>query len=124
MLAEYVEAARSTPFEWGTHDCALWAARWVRLCTGNDYVSDWEGYYRTERGAKIRMTRKGFSGVAAIASAHLPEKPVPLARRGDLVLHPITESLGVCSGMRSHFAGESGLVTIDTLACVRAWGVD
>ena len=122
LLHDYLLEAESRPFAWGEHDCALWAAGWVRLSTGDDFASAWRGRYRTARGAKALMTRRGFSGVAAIASAHLCEIPVPLAQRGDLLLHP-SDSLGVCAGARGYFVTESGLLAEAALACGRAWRV-
>lgn len=122
-LARYFNEAANTPFAWGSHDCALFAAEWVRICTGRDHAAAWRGAYRTEKGAKIRMTRLGFSGVAAVASAFLSEIPVPRAKRGDLVLHP-QGALGVCNGLFSHFVTEAGLCVQETLACPRAWEVN
>ncbi|MBP3958333.1 hypothetical protein J8F10_24050 [Gemmata sp. G18] len=123
LLNEYVAASAGKEFDWGEHDCGLWSGTWVLLCTGRDFVSRWKGTYRTTRGAKLAMARLGFNGVEAVAADALEEKPVPLARRGDLVLHP-QGALGICNGRVSHFVTASGLTTIDTLACTRAWGVD
>jgi hypothetical protein len=122
-LAEDLHESQARPFAWGTRDCALWAAFWVRDCTGEDFTGDWLGRYSTGRGARVRMARLGFKDVGAIADAHLTPKPVTLARRGDLVLHPVTSSLGVCEGVKSHFLTPSGVTTVPTLSCAAAWGV-
>lgn len=123
LLAEYLAASAGTEFDWGEHDCALWAGTWVLLCTGRDFVSRWKGRYRTARGARVMMTRLGYRGPESVADEALPARPVPLARRGDLVLHP-GGALGVCAGRRSHFLAEpAGLTALDTLACGRAWAV-
>lgn len=119
-LAQYLETP--TPFAWGSNDCALWSARWVKDCTENDYTGDWVGFYRTKRGAAIRMGRLGFANVAAIAAAHLTERPVLTAQRGDLILHP-SGALGICNGLKSHFLTESGLLIENTLECIHAWAV-
>ena len=119
-LAAYLENAPA--FQWGENDCALWAAKWVAECTGDDHTGEWLGYYRTERGAKIRMTRLGYRGVAAIASAHLSEIPLSLAGRGNLILHP-QGSLGICAGLHSHFLTVDGMTTERTLNCLEAWKV-
>lgn len=121
-LAAYIEAAQTEPFAWGSHDCALWAATWVQICTGGDYVSDWRGKYKTEAGAARLMLKRGYAGVEAIADDHLEEKPVRLAMRGDLVLHP-SGALGICHGLRSLFVTADGLIAEKTLACPHAWGV-
>jgi hypothetical protein len=122
-LAQYLAAAQSLEFQWGVNDCALWSAEWVRIATDKDFGAPWRGRYKTEKGAKRLMLRRQFSEVADIASDALVEQPVRLAKRGDLVLHPETESLGICNGLRSHFLGVDGHIVIDTLACPRAWEV-
>lgn len=121
-LADYLADALHRPFAWGSHDCALWAAAWVRLATGADHVSDWIGTYSTAAGAFRQMRLRGFDGVEGIAARHLPEKPVREAGRGDLMLHP-SGALGICNGLASYFVTEGGLIAEPTLACRKAWGV-
>lgn len=94
------------------------------LCTGEDFTRDWLGKYKTELGAARRMKRLGFASASDIADRHLPGKPVPFARRGDIVLHPSQGCLGVCNSMMSHFVTEQGLTHVPTLDCLKAWGVD
>lgn len=120
LLARHLDTPR--PFAWGTCDCALWAADWVRDCTGADPAGGWRGTYKTGRGAKAKLAAAGFSGVEALADSFLPSKPLPLAGRGDVVLHP-SGALGVCNGLKSHFLTASGMLAEDTLACSQAWTV-
>ncbi len=93
LLAEYLENPH--PFQWGTNDCVLFAAEWVRLCTGIDHAAGVRGKYSTAKGAKIKMTRAGFPDAAAVADARLVSKPVGFAQRGDIVLHPSGASASV-----------------------------
>lgn len=120
LLASHFNAR---PFEWGRNDCALFAADWVRKCTGTDHAKGWRGKYSTEKGAKIKLTRAGFASVEAIADSCLASRPLGFASRGDVVLHP-QGALGVCNGLKSHFLTAEGMTTFDTLACTKAWGVD
>lgn len=120
MLAGYLAAP--VAFAWGKDDCALWAAKWVLHCTGEDFTAPWQGNYRTERGAARRMRTLGFASVADIASRHLPERPVAQACRGDLLLHP-SDSLGICAGLNGYFLRDGGLLVERTMNCTRAWGV-
>ncbi|QDV34894.1 DUF6950 family protein [Tautonia plasticadhaerens] len=122
LLGEYLHASASKPFAWGSHDCALYAATWVLLATGSDHVSRWKGDYATEFGARRAMIDRGFETVEDIADHHLEEKPVTVAMRGDLVLHP-QGALGICNGLFSHFVTPQGLCVEETLACLKAWGV-
>lgn len=122
LLAAHIEAARHTPFAWGAHDCALWAADWVRLCTGEDHAAGWRGRYQTELGAARLLSRRGYGNVAALADALAPAVPVAKARRGDVVQHP-DGHLGVCAGRLSYFPATDGITEVETLRCLRAWAV-
>lgn len=121
-LEAHIREAYSHAFAWGEHDCALWAARWVLVATWEDFLSDWQGRYKTEAGAARLMKRRGFASVADIADAHLPEIPVKLARRGDLLLHP-QGSLGICYNRHGFFLTADGVTMIDAGTCPRAWKV-
>lgn len=122
LLQEYLEATRGRHFDWGNHDCALWAARWVHLCTGRDHFSAWAGRYASEVGAYKEILRRGFRSVADIADSHLEAKEVGHANRGDLMLDP-NGCLGICNGLYSHFVTDEGLLMHRTLDCLKAWEV-
>lgn len=119
-LADYLEDDR--PFSWGEHDCALWCARWVMLCTGADYASPWIGRYSNEAEAEALLKERGYSVYSDIADAHLEVKPVMLAQRGDIVLRA-NGSLGICDGRMSHFIAPEGMIAEPTSTCIRAWKV-
>jgi hypothetical protein len=122
LLAEHIEAARHTPFRWGTHDCALWCADWVRQATGQDFGGTWRGTYSTGAGAARAMKRQGFAGPADVADAHLTRRPTARARRGDLLLNS-DGGLGVCHGTHGHFLTETGVTRYPVSLCTAAWGV-
>lgn len=64
-LGAYLELAAATPPGWGTFDCLLYPAGWVRLVTGLDPAAGWRGRYRTAIGAARLLRREG--GLLAIA---------------------------------------------------------
>lgn len=123
LLADHIQEAYGRPFAWGTHDCAVWAARWVRTCTGQDFVSAWEGHYTSELGAARLMRKRGYGHVEDIADERLTAVPVTLAKRGDLLLHPVDGALGICFGRHGFFLAERDVTMLDTLACPKAWVV-
>jgi hypothetical protein len=122
ILAEHIRQAYHATFAWGINDCCLWPADWVHKGTGTDFGSDWRGKYKTEAGAAKLMKKRGYTGPADIASEHLLEIPVPLAGRGDLLLHP-EGCLGIGHGRHGFFLKADGVLMSDALACVRAWKV-
>ncbi len=119
-LAELLAADR--PFSWGQNDCLIRCGIWVEEATGEDHYSAWIGQYSTESDARTLMRARGFNDYADIPDSILSVTPVMLAQRGDLVLHP-SGSLGICNGLKSHFIGEKGPFTENTLSCLRAWKV-
>ena len=123
LLAEHIEQAYGEPFVWGEHDCVLWCGEWVMKCTGQDYISGIKGTYKTERGAARLLRSRGFKTPESVADAYLTEIPVRLARRGDIVLHPESPTLGISSGLLSFFVTQDSLTSISTLLCPRAWKV-
>ena len=122
LLDERLSRAREGAFAWGERDCALWCAEWVLECTGKDLGAAWRGKYATERGAARLMRKRGFTGVADIASDSLEEIGAAFARRGDVLLDA-RGCLGLCAGRRGLFLAEGGLTSRDTLDCPRAWRV-
>lgn len=123
LLADHVQKAAVTAFAWGSNDCALWCAEWVRIATGADLGSEWRGLYSSEEELQSLMGERGFFSPSDIADMHLTPKPLNFARRGDIVLHPIG-ALGICLGASSYFLMESGVARIGTLRCLRAWEVE
>lgn len=123
VLVEYLRAAEQLSFEWGQNDCALWASGYVDRVTGSNHADAWRGLYHTEEGALALMAERGFADPCAIADSILKRRPLRLAKRGDLVLHP-TGALGICDGRRSYFLmPERGISPFPTLQCVKAWEV-
>lgn len=124
-LAALVSERMHTPFSWGTHDCALFAADGVRAVTGTDPAAGLRGTYDTAAAA-ARVVQL-HAGLAGLAAAALGEEVSPQqARAGDvgLVLQAGgRECLAIWTGMAWHVPGEAGLAALPQEAAVRAWRV-
>jgi hypothetical protein len=124
LLAEAVETARSTPFQWGVTDCACWAfdVR-ARLTGGEDVAARWRGRYTSAAGSVRIMRSLGWSNIEAMGRALLgaPLPAVLLAQRGDLVL--MEKGFGVCLGAQAVGMGEAGLGWAAMPSCRMAWRV-
>jgi hypothetical protein len=72
LLADYLGERLAMPFAWGSHDCCMFAAEWVRICTGEDFAKGYRGKYRSEAGALKLLKRDG--GVVGIVEA-APSRP-------------------------------------------------
>lgn len=135
-LAAAIEAARATPFAWGTFDCWLAAADQVAASTGVD-PADWcRGRYRSARGALGVLRRHGGGRLDAMLTTIFGE-PVarPFARRGDLALVPLPDDVAdagfdrACAtvaldGVAVHAAAPGhGLIRLPLRLADRAWRV-
>ena len=123
-FAALVEVTRGRPFEWGTHDCCLWAANAVLAITGEDLAADLRGSYTTARGALARLNAIGGLEAAGARAGRRVELLHAGAGDVGLVTWPDgTESLAVCAAHTWMCAGDAGLVHLP-LGCGKfAWGV-
>lgn len=110
-------------FQWGRHDCALFAADCVQAITGIDPASELRGY-TTEAGAAKCIRRAG--GMEALADARLGARvPVLMAQVGDVALLEQESPLfAVCVGQHWLAAGlAGGLVALPLSAALIVWRV-
>ncbi len=123
-LVDAIEAARHKPFEWGQHDCCLFAADVVAAITGTDYATDLRGTYDTRQEARAIL--KGYGGVEAYVEQYFEPTPLTMVKRGDLVLYcqaEAIESLGICLGKDSAFVTLAGLTFVPTRLSQKAWSI-
>ena len=122
--AALCSARMNAPFEWGVHDCCLWAADAVEALTGVDYAAAWRGTYSSAAGAARLVAELG--GIRAIATGALGDAVAPLlAGLGDLVLidQGGREMLGVCNGAEALVVGPAGLEAVSMPSALAAWKV-
>lgn len=138
-LLRFVEGRTRRRFAWGRHDCALFAADWVKAATGEDPAAWFRGRYASDAEAaaalveylKGRRSPRDFSArLEAVATEILgpPLDGVLLARRGDVVGLVDDKGrlmLGVCLGLTVAAPGpRQGLVRARLRDCPGpAWRV-
>ncbi len=117
-LTAALEAAMSQPFEWGKHDCCLFAATCVIAMTGVDPMAEFRGEYSDRQTALAALKEISGSTLYNVMRRKFgnPRRP----RRGDVVYHVFEDgpTLGICDGVLCYFVGEEGeregLVTLPT----------
>jgi hypothetical protein len=77
---------RKTPFEWGVHDCALFAATHVLAITGEDLSKPFVGQYTTALGAMKALKIAGYDDLLQLCRDKFPEIHISLCRFGDIVI--------------------------------------
>ncbi len=133
VLRETVERSRERSFEWGAHDCALFAADCVLAMTGTDLATAFRGKYTTAAGSRRALIRLGEGSLEATVTAVLGEPIAPaLARRGDVVLFRSfppdvppegIEALAVCLGEVAASPGPKAMTYVPMSEWLKAWRV-
>lgn len=126
ILAAKIEAARNTPFSWGTHDCCMFSADVVLAMTGTDYAEEFRGKYTTATGATKALKKYGLGSIENSLTVKFGEPVHPFkAGRGDVVLAdmPTGKALGICLGEKAAFAGKDGMVLLPMNLWLCAWRV-
>jgi hypothetical protein len=99
-LVAFTRSVLRRPFEWGGHDCALFAADAVAAMTGFDLAADYRGQYASEEEAWEFLASLGYFDLEALAAARLPRRSIAEARRGDVALAAgeFGDFLAICDG--------------------------
>lgn len=129
-LFDAVTMRQDRAFQWGVHDCCLFACDVIRDAGGVDYAAPFRGRYRSAAGAARVLRRFAGGGLEAAAEKiaqdnGLEEVPPLMAQRGDFVLLDAAAgpALGVCLGATFIAAGPAGAVTLPLKRARRAWRV-
>jgi len=99
-LGAYLATEARRPFEYGTSDCALFAAGALNAMTGSDPSANYRGRYTTLRGGLRILRKDGFRDHVERAAALLTDVPPQRARAGDIAVVKTADgpSLGVVQG--------------------------
>ena len=122
QLITYAYEARARPFRPGRHDCALFAAGWVKLATGQDHARGWRSTYRSLKRGQQMLEEAGFADHVALAAAHLPEIAPAFAQVGDLAVLE-TQAFGIVAGEMIYCLKPQGLGLVPRSAMRRAFQV-
>lgn len=122
MLIAYTADAGQQPFRPGRHDCALFAAGWVKQVTGRDLARGWRSTYRSLKRGQQLLQDAGFSDHVAFAAAHLPEIAPAFAQVGDLAVLE-TQAFGLNAGEMIYCLRPEGLGLVPRSAMRRAFDV-
>jgi hypothetical protein len=124
LLAEFITSRHDTPFEWGVHDCTLFAVDAGIEIMGVDLAADYRGRYSDESGAARIIAEAG--SLRALVGRHAAEINPKMAQRGDWVMVEQcgADALAVCIGTRYIAAGVRGLACGPMSDAVAAWRIE
>jgi len=130
-LSDYINACRNKSFQWGEHDCGLFAANWVLAATGDDPAREWRHHYRTAIGAARKIAAHGNLFALVSSSLGEPCTNQRQACRGDvagaIALDPDPKKrvpiLGLVADHRAVFLAPKGLVFLPLTKTAMHWKV-
>jgi hypothetical protein len=130
-LAAELEAAETMAFQWGSHDCCLFACDVIRAMTGVDLGADFRGKYDDAAGAaEVIAEATGGKGldvlIAQICAANdMPEIAPAFAWRGDVCLFDtdLGPAVGIIAGSEAAYLSPDGLVMVPVEKLRTAWRV-
>lgn len=120
-LAAFVQSRERAPFEWGSHDCALFVCNAIEAISGHNPAADVRGY-KTERGAARVVKQLG--GMRSIGGSRFGAEIHPMqAQVGDVGLIEVEgrESFALCGGVVWLAPGLNGLERLGINVAVMAW---
>lgn len=119
-LSAYLAERRRMPFEWGSHDCAMFVSGAIDAVTGDDPASVFRGTYDSEYGAARTLSEAGYQSPSDVVDVSLSAIAIGFAKRGDIVENS-DGSLGVVVGKDAVFVGDNGFERMPVRDCVKAW---
>jgi Domain of unknown function (DUF6950) len=122
-LEAFLGSGPAREFRYGEFDCCLFVCDAIYVMTGADPAELFRGRYSNRRQARKLLARAG--GVAAVAARYgLPEIPVPLAGRGDvLLMKPSALGLVALNGRDALVLTDAGIGRRAAAGALRAWRV-
>ena len=90
----YAQDARETAFRPGKHDCATFAAGWVKRCGGPDLMKGLRSKYSSLKKGRELAAEMGYATELDVVVAHLHEVPRLMAQSGDVAWIEDGESAG------------------------------
>ncbi len=129
QLGRTIDAAMTKEFQWGAHDCCLFACDCVEAMTGVDPMVEFRGAYASKREAvRALKARYGpLSETAETIARHLgaPRVEANFAKRGDIGLIPTEDgdALGVLYGHAFYVPAAVGLARYPVHHALKIWSV-
>ena len=123
MLITYASDAGQRTFRPGRHDCALFAAGWVKLATGQDFARGWRSTYRSLKRGQQLLAEAGFEDHVALAAAHLSEVAPAFAQVGDIAILD-DQAFGIVAGEMIYCLRPAGLGLVPRGQMRRAFKVE
>lgn len=121
-LQQYLDTVRNRPYEWGVHDCAMFAANAVDNMRGTSYGLKVQEFGATSARAYRALLRGGRT-LESMASEVMGDPVVKKIESGDVVLigKGRRACLGIADPPLAYAAGPVGFSPVPLHAVTRVW---
>lgn len=83
-LHEYITSRLSMPFAWGSLDCVLFTAEWVRISTGVDHLADLPKWSTAREAMRVVQS---LGGLEVALDERFTRIHPNMAKDGDIALY-------------------------------------
>ncbi|KJS43386.1 MAG: hypothetical protein VR71_10560 [Roseovarius sp. BRH_c41] len=104
-MRQFLDARRAVAFRPSLSDCAMFAADWIAVLTGQDPAARWRGRYRSIEEGRTLLAADGFASPAEVlAPILLPGAGWMQAQTGDVavLIEAGEEVMGIIGGGHIH----------------------
>jgi len=117
-LAEYITRHLAKPFKWGENDCVLFAAEWVKISTGKDYLAELPKWTTAKEALRIVQS---LGGLEAALDERFTRINPHTAKDGDIALYK--GCMCIFSGPKIVGPNINGLEFVKRTAAECAWSL-
>lgn len=84
IVESVVRIERDKEFIYGQSDCFFFGLRMVDAVQGTDLVKEYSGEYKSLKGARAAMKKRGYKSLVSVFKKHLKKQTPALCVTGDL----------------------------------------
>ena len=123
-LQQYLDTVRGRPYEWGVHDCAMFAANAVDSMRGTSYALKVQAFGATSARAYRALLRGGRT-LEAMTTEVLGAPVIKKIEEGDVVLigKGRRAALGIACPPVAFAAAPVGFIPVPLHTVTRVWRI-
>ncbi|MGF7160121.1 hypothetical protein FHS85_001744 [Rhodoligotrophos appendicifer] len=123
-LFDAIRSHEARPFEWAVSDCWGMAMDVVKAMTGHEPFAS-ARKYKSARGARGALHRRGFATIVHALAAEFEEVPPAMAQRGDLGVIEVEheQAAAICEGVMFVAKARTGVIRVPRSHVIQAFRV-
>jgi len=120
ILLNEINEAKNLSFQYGVHDCTIWAAGVVKAYSNLEWEASWKNKKEALKQQKETPMEDQVTEVLGMPIAN-----ILTTQRGDLVQKGsgMSASLGICIGLKVAFVKQEGICYVNLRDCAYSWRI-